>query len=91
MVFLRFFIHIPIVRFFDSLYCILHEKAGQVLLAKNLAFPIGEGIILINKRGVLKTAYISQYKKLSWRSKYGSITFNQFGKEFPLGEMNEAG
>jgi choloylglycine hydrolase len=28
---------------------------------------------------------------LSWTSKYGSATFNQHGREFPLGGMNEAG
>src|SRR4029078_10550574 len=26
-----------------------------------------------------------------WRSRYGSITFNQYGKEFPTGGMNEKG
>jgi choloylglycine hydrolase len=67
------------------------KKDGMVLLAKNLDWPIGDGIILINKRGVFKTAYTDQDRKLSWRSQYGSITFNQFGKEFPLGGMNEAG
>ena len=28
---------------------------------------------------------------ISWVSKYGSITFNQYGKEFPTGGMNEKG
>ena len=30
-------------------------------------------------------------KTISWISKYGSITFNQYGKEFPTGGMNEKG
>ena len=30
-------------------------------------------------------------KTISWVSKYGSITFNQYGKEFPTGGMNEKG
>ncbi|HBH48429.1 MAG TPA: hypothetical protein DDX98_07305 [Bacteroidales bacterium] len=63
----------------------------QVLLAKNLDWEISNGIVLVNKRGVLKTAFSNQTEKLSWVSKYGSITFNQFGKEFPLGGMNEQG
>ena len=29
--------------------------------------------------------------RISWVSKYGSITFNQYGKEFPTGGMNEKG
>ena len=28
---------------------------------------------------------------ISWVSQYGSITFNQYGKEFPTGGMNEKG
>jgi len=30
-------------------------------------------------------------KPVSWVSRYGSITFNQMGKEFPFGGMNEKG
>src|SRR5439155_16235802 len=26
-----------------------------------------------------------------WRSKYGSVTFNQFGRDHPMGGMNEQG
>ena len=28
---------------------------------------------------------------IAWTSKYGSATFNQYGREFPMGGMNEAG
>lgn len=64
---------------------------GQILVAKNLDWPIGEGLIILNKCGVEKSAFGNREKKFSWGSQYGSITFNQFGKEFPLGGMNEAG
>ena len=67
------------------------QDSKQIFLAKNLDWEINNGIILINKRGVLKTAYCDNPQKLSWTSKYGSVTFNQFGKEFPLGGMNEKG
>jgi choloylglycine hydrolase len=67
------------------------KSHNQIFLAKNLDWEISNGIILINKKGVLKTAYNDNPKKLSWISKYGSVTFNQFGKEFPLGGMNEKG
>ena len=30
-------------------------------------------------------------KPLSWISKYGSITFNQWGREFPSGGINDKG
>jgi choloylglycine hydrolase len=45
---------------------------------------------MVNKRGVEKTA-ATQDNPAQWVSAYGSITFNQYGREFPLGGMNEAG
>ena len=67
------------------------KKDNHLLLAKNLDWPINNGIIILNKKGLRKTAYTDQKPKISWIAKYGSITFNQFGKEFPLGGMNETG
>jgi len=65
---------------------------GSVLLAKNLDWPVGEGLIFVNKRDVIKEAFGgSGSAALRWTSKYGSVTFNQFGREFPFGGINEAG
>lgn len=45
-----------------------------------------------NLRGLSKTSFpMQESKTISWVSKYGSITFNQYGKEFPTGGMNEKG
>ncbi len=47
---------------------------------------------MVNKRGVSKTAVVpGEQNPASWVSKYGSITFNQIGREYPFGGMNEAG
>jgi penicillin V acylase-like amidase (Ntn superfamily) len=67
------------------------KNGSKIILAKNLDWEIDNGIIIINKKGVFKTAFGCQENKLTWISKYGSVTFNQFGKEFPLGGMNEKG
>jgi hypothetical protein len=65
---------------------------GAVLLAKNLDWPVGEGLIFVNKRGVAKKAFgVGGSAARDWTSKFGSVTFNQFGREFPLGGINEAG
>jgi penicillin V acylase-like amidase (Ntn superfamily) len=65
---------------------------GTFLLAKNLDWPIGDGYVFVNKKGVSKEAFsLGAPSPLRWTSKYGSVTFNQFGREFPLGGMNEAG
>jgi len=65
---------------------------GSILLAKNLDWPVGEGLLCVNKRDVIKEALGGGLPvPLRWTSKYGSVTFNQFGREFPLGGINEAG
>ncbi len=65
---------------------------GTILLAKNLDWAIGDGFVFANKRGMSKEAFSAgTASPLRWTSKYGSVTFNQFGREFPLGGMNEAG
>jgi penicillin V acylase-like amidase (Ntn superfamily) len=65
---------------------------GTFLLAKNLDWPIEDGYVFVNKKGVSKEAFSTGTPSaLRWTSKYGSVTFNQFGREFPLGGMNEAG
>ena len=53
---------------------------------------IGDALIFANKRGVAKTASIGDSpNSAKWVSRYGSITFNQFGRENPNGGMNEMG
>lgn len=75
-----------------SAFCL---KNGQSFyLAKNLDWPIAEGFVFINERGENKSVVSTEIfgeNKFSWTSKYRSISFNQFGKEFPLGGMNEHG
>jgi choloylglycine hydrolase len=65
---------------------------GALFLAKNLDWPVGEGLVCVNKNDVVKEAFGGgSPTPLRWISKFGSVTFNQFGREFPLGGMNEAG
>ncbi len=72
-----------------------HE--GQVLVGKNYDWMVEDGLIIVNKRGVSKTAMKSTFDNTglgtpaTWTSKYGSITFVQYGRELGPGGMNEAG
>lgn len=66
------------------------KNKGEVLFGKNYDWMIGDGMIFVNKRGVAKTASADK-NPARWDSKYGSITFNQYGREAPSGGMNEAG
>lgn len=71
---------------------VLKDSKGQVVFGRNFDFPVGYGHIHINKKNQQKTAFVPPpEKQFSWVSKYGSVTFNQGGREFPYGGMNEAG
>lgn len=63
------------------------------IVANTLDWSVGHGKILINPRQVSKTAYVSESASsaLVWTSKYGSLTLNQLGREFPYGGINEKG
>jgi penicillin V acylase-like amidase (Ntn superfamily) len=69
-------------------FCFLDGKAW--IYGRNYDWDTGYCLITINKRGVAKTA-VTETNPAKWISTYGSITFNQYGREFPLGGMNEAG
>ena len=63
-------------------------RNGEVLYGRNYDFEIGQGFVMTNLRGVAKT---STAGTLRWIARYGSVTFNQWGREFPMDGMNEAG
>lgn len=58
-------------------------------------FIPGDGLVFINQRGVAKEGFPLQAgttgEKVKWVSKYGSVTFNVVGREWPNTGMNEAG
>ena len=75
---------------------------GQLVYCHNLnEADIGvPGLIFINKRGVYKNgrtwSELATSDRINpsshkWISRYGSVTFNCFGRDFPDGGMNEAG
>jgi penicillin V acylase-like amidase (Ntn superfamily) len=68
------------------------ERASDLVFGKNYDFGIGSGMLVVNKRGVSKVSQVgAPDHPARWVSQYGSLTFNQFGREFPSGGMNEAG
>ena len=70
----------------------LKDKLGNYYFGRNFDFPTGLGTININQRNVLKISFaIKGEQPFEWTSKYGSVTFNQNGREFPYGGINEAG
>jgi len=62
------------------------------VFARNYDWAVGVGMVIVNKRGLAKTALTRPPEiPVKWVSKYGSVTFNQYGRELPMGGMNEAG
>ena len=67
------------------------ESGHHVYLGKNLDWDWDEGIVVVNQRNVRKRAFVLGENAVTWTSKYGSVSFNQFGREMPFGGMNQAG
>lgn len=63
-----------------------------MIFGRNYDWVTDAGMVCTNLRGFSKTSMkAAEGRTISWVSQYGSITFNQYGKEFPTGGMNEKG
>jgi penicillin V acylase-like amidase (Ntn superfamily) len=67
----------------------------SVVFGRNYDWNVDDGLIMVNKRGVAKVSGFGSRGAAEtparWESRYGSVTFNQYGREFPTGGMNEKG
>lgn len=80
---------LPVQTFACSAFFYNGEKK---LYGKNFDWSTGDGYIIKNNRGQQKFAYgIRGNNQAQWIAKYGSVTFNQVGKENPYGGINEKG
>jgi penicillin V acylase-like amidase (Ntn superfamily) len=69
------------------------ERGGQHVVGKSYDWHTGEALVVFNAASVAKTAFLGHLadEPATWVSRYGSVTFNQYGPEMPSGGMNEAG
>lgn len=68
------------------------DENNNRVFGKSFDWYFAHGMLFINKRNVYKEALLTtEGEPLQWVSRFGSITFNQHAKDFPLGGMNEAG
>ena len=78
------------------------SRGAAILVGHNLDdYTKVPGLIVVNPRGLSKenvtfadiksSSRSRSAPRLSWVSRYGSVTYNVFGREFPDGGMNEAG
>ncbi|MDH4038021.1 MAG: linear amide C-N hydrolase [Candidatus Krumholzibacteria bacterium] len=66
------------------------EQDGALVFGKNYDWNVDVGMVVVNKRGVVKQALVDE-SPFTWTSRFGSVTFNQYGREFPSGGVNEKG
>lgn len=55
--------------------------------ARNYDFEIGDGMLVVNPAGLRKQGL--EDGGPAWTTRFGSVTFNQFGRDNPMGGMNE--
>ncbi|REK30607.1 MAG: linear amide C-N hydrolase [Planctomycetota bacterium] len=72
-----------------SSFCLIRE--GRPYCGQNYDWHLDDGLVLVNKRGLRKRGLVDDPRPAAWTSRYGSVTFNQYGREFPCSGMNEAG
>ena len=63
----------------------------EAVFGKSYDWTVVDGLVVVNKRGIAKEALVGDENPARWVSTYGSVTFNQYGREFPMSGVNEAG
>jgi len=68
------------------------HNGNSLVFGRNLDWITGTGLVMVNPRNLEKVALVDPSEKpVKWISKFGSITFNQVGRDLPYGGMNESG
>jgi penicillin V acylase-like amidase (Ntn superfamily) len=68
-----------------STFCV--HLAGGKYFGRNYDFEIGDGMVMVNPSGLRKQGFEARGPR--WTARFGSVTFNQFGRDQPMGGMNE--
>lgn len=73
-----------------STFCL--RDGDRIVFGKNYDWNVGDGMLVINPRNVFRVADAAPMElPARWTATYGSVSFNQYGREFPSGGINEAG
>jgi choloylglycine hydrolase len=77
----------------DACTTFMLERGGERVVGKSYDWHMGQGLVMINKRGVTKQSLPGNAgdRPTRWLSRHASVTFNQYGRELPNGGMNDAG
>ena len=69
-------------------FCI--RGADGPVFGRNYDYGFGDGAVLVNPRGMEKRSLV-EAGAAHWTSRFGSLTFNQYGRDNPMGGVNERG
>ena len=77
-----------------STFCL--NDGQRILCGRNMDFHVDGGLILLNPSGVTKVGFpaktdLTDFKPIKWTSRYASLTFSLFAREFPSSGINEQG
>lgn len=77
----------------DGLSCstFVLRQGDHIVFGRNFDYSNGRGLVFVNQAGLRKTPLQYQPSALAWNARFGSISFNQYGKEAPMDGMNQAG
>ena len=70
------------------------KSDGEVYFGRNYDWGFSDALIVVNQAGVKKPGFPhrrEEGERASWTSRYGSVTFNQYGRELASGGMNSEG
>jgi len=68
----------------------LLDSGEGLYFGRNYDWSVDDGLVLVNKRNMTRAAGPDS-DDARWVSRFGSVTFNQFGRNSPLGGINERG
>ena len=75
--------------------CTSAYHAPSHIMLKSYDWHDGSGDLYFNPKGLNRKAFPHEKSPLSrvhsWQSTFASVTFNQYGRSFPNGGLNEAG
>jgi penicillin V acylase-like amidase (Ntn superfamily) len=83
-------LHVFASRSAEACSAVLLRCGDQLIAGRNYDWHMGQGMVMVNQRQIAKQA-LSFDNPAKWVSKYGSVTFNQYGRELPCDGMNEKG
>jgi penicillin V acylase-like amidase (Ntn superfamily) len=70
------------------------QNGDLQVFGRNYDWSLDDALLVVNKRGCRKRSVYrpeETAERAMWTAQYGSITFNQYGRELPTGGINEAG